>query len=54
MSEKQSPTDSAPLTISTKPKLIDLLPDPREVAKDTTEDGLDDRRVNDPWVRGNR
>lgn len=39
-----------------KPKLrlIDLLPDPREAAKEATEDGLDDRRVNDPWVRGNR
>lgn len=37
-----------------KPSLIDLLPSPKDAAKEGTEDGLDDRRVNDPWVRGNR
>lgn len=46
--------DGTSLTIPTKPRLIDLLPDPREAAKQMTEDGLDDRRVNDPWLRGPR
>ena len=48
--------DGTSLTIPVKPKprLIDLLPDPREEAKRITEDGLDDRRVNDPWLRGPR
>jgi hypothetical protein len=35
-------------------RLIDLLPDPKEVAREIANEGLDDRRVNDPWIRGNR
>lgn len=55
MSEKIITHDGTSLTIPTKkPRLIDLLPDPREVAKEADEGGLDDRRVNDPWVRGSR
>ncbi len=47
--------DGTSLTIPIKrPRLVDLLPDPREAAREAAEDGLDDRRVNDPWVRGSR
>ena len=46
--------DGTTLSIPAKPRLIDLLPDPKQVAREAMEDGLDDRRVNDPWIRGPR
>jgi len=50
----EGPSGEKLIVIVPKVRLVDQLPSPKEIAKEAAENGLDDRRVNDPWVRGDR
>jgi hypothetical protein len=47
-------TEDGTTIIVQKPKLIDLLPSPKDAAKGPTDDDIRDENVNHPWTRGSR
>ena len=50
----EGPSGETLIVRKPKRQLVDLLPPPRDAAREIMDDGLDDSRVNDPWVRGHR